>query len=865
MKAINLRTEYLKNPLVIGQTRPHFSWNCEDGITQTAYEIIVKRDNEIYWDSGKVPSSNMTGICYGGKELKSRDELDWQVLLWDENDKKGDPSEGKFGIGLLQKDDWSAKWISGGYKPVSNKRYPVDLFLKEFKLSGLKIKKARLYASARGIYDVVINEHRLEDFIFAPGVTDYRKRIQYQVYDVTSLLKNENVLKMRLADGWFRGSVAAYGVTGVFGNQTSIIAQLEVEYEDGKIYTLATDESFKWSNDGEILFADLKDGEIVDANNSPSYAHKAKVVKCDVPLVCSDNVPVTEHEHFVPRITISETGEKILDFGQNISGYLSFDITAKKGQKIHLTMGETLDERGNLDLSGIQESKPLKGWNQLSLITKLMGKPIHGETVMTPLQEISYICREGVNKYKTSFAVFGFRYARVETDIDIKPEDFESIAVYSDLEQTGDFECSNEMINRLLENTRWSMKGNYLDVPTDCPTRERLGWTGDAQIFFDTGSYLMNTAPFFRKWLKDMEDDQYPNGLIPAVVPYQGVEMMYKATGSSVGWADAIYLVPYRFYKKYGDKELLKYYWPMIKKYSDYLLSHLGFEDKKIAKDYSFGRYIYEKGMHLGEWLEPDEFRDKSYGVSQKHTEECTAYFHYAMKVIAEIAEIAGDTKYSKECKEYADGSKKAYKELIVDKGLLDTNRQAKLVRPLALGLLDGEANEYACKRLTKAIEDYDYCVGTGFLSTPFILPVLSEAGHSEVAYRMLQNTKSPSWLSEVKQGATTIWESWEGDASRNHYSPGAVCQWLFDTVTGIRVDGPRHFIIKPIPGGELSFAGASYISIYGKVESRWNVEDAEISFEISVPSNTTATVLLPDGRVEDVSAGRHGFKCSNI
>lgn len=859
MKAIHLRTEYLENPVGIDIVKPRFFWQCQEGTIQTAYQIVAERDHKVVWDTDKVVSADMTHIRYEGEELHSRDQVSFKVRLWDENDSVGEWSEGTFEIGLLKSEDWTAKWITGDYKPNKKKRYPVDYFRKTFSL-GKEILKARIYATARGVYDITLNGKRIEDFILAPGVTDYRKRMQYQTFDVTELLAAENTMELRLADGWYRGSVAAYGVTNVFGVQTSVLAQVEVTYVDGAQEVIGTDGSFAWSQDGPILFADLKDGEIVDASKTPSYRGKAKEVKSDIVPVASNNVPVKEQERLNPVLLTAKDGTKVLDFGQNIAGYLEFSLRGNKGQKIKLICGEVLGQDGKVNLSGIQESRPAKGWGQISLIKKLLGSEIKGDVAYTPNQEIVFSCSGGQDYYKTSFAVFGFRYAQVETDMDLVPEDFTAIAVYSDMEQVGDFTCSNEMMNQLLQNTRWSMKGNFLDIPTDCPTRERLGWTGDAQIFFDTGAYLMDTAAFFRKWIEDMKDNQYDNGLLSAVCPFQGVEMMYKSTGSSVGWADAIYLIPYHYYKRFGDKELLEMCWPMIKKYADYLFANLGMRDKKEARENPHNEYTYEKGIHLGEWLEPEEFRDKVYGTQGKHPEECTAYLHYAMTIIGEIAQMMGDDPYCMKCEQYAEGSKKAYKALFVDTGLLDTNRQAKLVRPLALGLLDGDDKKNAEARLKQAVENYHYCVGTGFLSTPFILPMLEEAEEVETAYKMLENTKNPGWLSEIEAGATTIWENWEGDLSQNHYSPGAVCQWLFESVAGIKPHGERHFIIKPVPGGSLTHAEATYQSIYGTVESGWEKTDGKTTFKIAIPVNTTARICLPDGTNQEVQAGTYTF-----
>ncbi|MBR1684470.1 MAG: family 78 glycoside hydrolase catalytic domain [Clostridia bacterium] len=851
MKAIRLQTEYLTEPLGLGLAAPRFSWNCEAVKIQSAYRIEVKQGNELLWDSGKVTSSRMLHIPYGGQALRSRDRVTWSVTLWDEEDKSGETVSSFFEMGLLSPSDWSARWISGNYRPTKKQRYPADSFRKLFSVEK-RIASARLYAAARGVYDVHINGTRLEDFILAPGMTDYRKRIQYQTYDVTSLLQKENALELRLADGWFRGSVAAYGVTQVFGTQTSIAAQLEITFADGTVQTVVTDSTWGWSNDGPIRFADLKDGEVYDAALHPTYSGKAlEVAPPKLPLTASDNVPVKEHERMQPILR----PEGVLDFGQNIAGYLEFRVRGKKGQTLHLVLGEVLDASGNVDLSGIQESRPAKGWNQMNLVRKLLTSQVRGEVNPTPRQEIVFTCSGGEDHYKTSFAVFGFRYVQVRGDVQIRPEDFTAIAVYSDMEETGDFTCSNPLVNRLVENTRWSMKGNFLDVPTDCPTRERLGWTGDAQIFFDTGAYLMNTAPFFRKWLRDMEDGIYPNGLLPAVIPYSGVEMMYKATGSSVGWADAVYLVPWRYYLRYQDTQVLENSWGMIERYADYLLHHLGLQDKKAAKQNPDNAFTYEKGVHLGEWLEPEEFRDTVYGTKAKHPEECTAYLYYAMATICEIAKVLH--KPADAYARCAEGARKAYLRFAT----LDTDRQAKLVRPLALGLLEGDTKRRAQARLCQAVENYRFRVGTGFLSTPFLLPVLTQAGAPESAYRMLENTEKPGWLAEVLDGATTVWENWEGNLSQNHYSPGAVCGWLFDTCAGIRMEGENHFVIAPVPGGTLTYAQASYLSPYGRVTSRWERTEKGIRYTVTVPANCSARLCLPGGEIQELAWGEHTYE----
>lgn len=870
MRAVHLRTEYLKEPLGINVVIPRFYWNCEGGKEQTAYRIVAKLNGKEAWDTGEVESSSMAHIRYRGGELKHEDHVEWSVRLRDENGEWGEESSSWFEYVEPWGEQWQACWIRGKYTPKKNVHYPVDCFRKEFKLRG-GIVKARLYAAARGVYDMALNGGRVGDVVLAPGVTDYRKRIQMHCYDVKEMLRENasNCWEIRLGAGWYRGSSAAYGVMNVYGLYTEAVAQLDVFYEDGSRERIVTDGEFSWSNDGPIRFADLRDGEVYDAGMTPSYGGQAvmRARRKDEKMIVfvSNNVPVREHERF--RAALRQTGEaKVYDFGQNIAGYLEFTVKGRKGQEFRLICGEVLDQDGHVDLSGIQESRPAAGWSRTNLLRKLLGRKLTGEIDYTPRQEIRFICSGGEDHYKTNFAVFGFRYAELIGENGPEPEDITAIAVYSDLEQTGSFSCSNELVNRLYQNSVWSMKGNFLDIPTDCPTRERLGWTGDAQIFFDTAAYMMNVAPFFHKWAIDMDHAQYDNGLLPAVIPFAGVEMMYKATGSSVGWADASYLLFYRYYNRYQDIRLLECYYYTMKDYTDYLLAHLGMKDRKEAKANPYNEYTYEKGVHLGEWLEPEEFRDRVYGAKAKHPEECTAYLYLAMKTMAEVCAILYENDgrekymiYRDTCRKMAEGVKKAYRYIFEKEGNFDTFRQAKLVRPLAFGLFDGEDKRRVQEQLIRAVEQYGYRVGTGFLSTPFLLPALTEAGRPDIAYRVLENTKKPGWLAEVLEGATTIWENWEGNLSQNHYSPGAVCQWLFETVGGIRVEAENHFRLAPIPGGTMTWADVSYLSLYGDVRVSWKkTEDGEFAYDIVIPVNTTAEVALPDGRGWLLGAGNY-------
>jgi alpha-L-rhamnosidase len=852
MRATHLLTEYLTNPLGLSIAKPRFYWNREGGVSQTAYQIIAKRNREVVWDSGVVQSSSMTHILYCGVSLQSRDRVEWAVRLWDEKRQVGPWVESWFELGLLQPDDWKAKWITGDYRPKKNVRWPVDCFKKEFPVVKA-VAKARLYITACGLYEVKINGRRIGDFALAPGCTDYRKRLQYQTYDITDLLEAQNILEIQLADGWYRGSIGCWGVTNVFGRRTKLLCQLEITYADGSTEMVISDGSFQWSNDGPVRFADLKDGEVYDASMIPGYQRKAKLTTERLAPAASNNVQPKEQEVFTAKLITTPSGKKVLDFGQNIAGFAGFTVKGRKGQEIKLRLGEILDENGEFTQENMQVKKPVKEFGKLTEILLITGqtKKIREELQPTPLQEVIFYCSGNTDQYKTAFAIFGFRYALVETEIPLELSGFKAIAVYSDMEQTGNFECSNTDVNQFFQNTVWSMKSNFLDVPTDCPTRERLGWTGDAQVFFNTASYLMNVASFFRKWLLDINDSQFKNGKSSAVIPYNGASLAYDNTGGSVGWGDAVVLIPYRYWKRYGDASLISEFYGMMRAYALFIIKNTGHNN-----------YVYEKGFHLGEWLEPEEFRDKiGTGIKQDNSEICTAYLHYTMSRMAEIAHALHKPDDEALFAEYADGTKRAYNNLFLKDGTIDTDRQAKLVRPLALGLLDGASKQKVQERLIKAVENRAYRTGTGFLSTPFVLPVLTESGRADTAYKMLENTKAPGWLSEVKAGATTVWEDWEGKASHNHYSPGAVCEWLFDTVAGIRPDGENRFIIAPIPGGTLTRARAVYQSLYGMVESRWERTAEGFRFTVSVPVNTTAEIRLPDKSVYSVNAGNYVYE----
>lgn len=866
MKAINIKTEYLKNPLGIDIENPRVMWNCEGGVTQTAYQIVTDD-----WDSGKVESNSMRAVIPVKFEKGKR--VTFKIKLWDENDTEGEFSEENFFEYGIK--NWSAKWITGNYEvdkkgyekekkleksfflsginylATSNKpepeRFPVDCFKKEF-VAKKGVKSARLYATACGIYSAYINGEKVS-MPLAPGVTDYRKRVQYQTYDVTDLIKENNIINIDLADGWYRGSVGAWGLKNQYGCETKILAELEIQYADGTADTVATDSSWLWSNDGPISFADNKDGEIVDANRTPTYYTRAKLTTHHVVPTASNNVPIAEKETFKGKMTTAPSGKKLTNFKQNMAGYVSFKIHAKKGQKITIRFGEMLDDNGELTLKNIQ---------------------CKNKKITTPLQTIEYTCKDGVNEYKPNFAIFGFTYMEIDTDIDISTDDFTAIAVYSDMEETGFFDSSNELLNKFVNATKWSTKSNSADLPTDCPTRERHGWTGDAQIFFNTAAYLFDYATFSKKYIRDVFDWQQKDGKLPQIVPYGGVDFFMSWMNGSVGWSDVGVLLPYRFWKIYNDDCLIKRYYAGMVKYAKFMISRCGKWTPlkhNIRLSSKNRKYFVNFGQSYGEWAEPkDVFPNDWKNTVLPNPEESTAYTSYIMSLMCEIAKYMNDSKNLPLFEEYKNGCAQAYRELITKNGYsIDTDRQAKLVRPLYMHLLDEKATEFAKKRLVKALDNYGWRLGTGFLSTPFILDVLADI-NIDYAYKLLENEEMPGWLFMTKMGATTIWESWEGTqaqggiASLNHYSKGAVCEWLFRAMCGINVSGENHFVIKPRPGGHFDFAKAEYKSIFGTVKSGWKKQNDKYIYEIEIPANCTAEIILQNGEKQTVTAGKHIF-----
>lgn len=830
-----------------------FTWNCEGGIEQRAYQVTVTdEEGKNKYDSGHVETGHM--YCEAeGLYLESRQRMNWTVRLWNENGEQEQSATAWFETGL-DSGDWKARWISTGQK-VGKERLPAEYFRKTFSLKK-KVKKARLYATACGVYTAWINGRRLLG-VMAPGSTEYLKRLYYHTYDVTEFLQEENTLSFTLMDGWYMGKLGYLNVTNRFGNMRKLLAQMEIEFEDGTRKFICTDEDFSCSWDGPIRYADLKDGEVYDSRMVPTYHEKPILVEHDVAPSASPLDMIEEQERFSGTLIRTPSGKWVLDFGQNLAGYVCFSVKGKAGQEIRLSMGEVLDHGE---------------FSRATLIEK--GRPeIRQEIVFTCNGEKQYFQPEGFYS--------GFRYALVEGLQEIVPEDFEAVAVYTKMDFVGDFECSNLKINQFYQNTLWSLKSNFVDVPTDCPQREKSGWDGDAQVFLSTACYMADVASFFRKWLRDMKDCQRKDGRVANVSPSAHKHQDNEPLSGAVGWADAAVIIPYTLWKLYGDRQFITDNLELMLGWSGYVHKAAGNKTmkrlsvlppaNKMLKPYyvaksSLERYVIESGMHWGEWMEPDI--DSITEQRYPKPELTSAYTHYSMGLLAEMLEAVGRKSEAEECRTFSEGAKRAYQFYFVKDGHITAPRQAPMVRALALGLLDGETARTVAADLNESVIKRKYTVGTGFLSTPYVLEVLTEYGYEDSAYKMLENTKAPGWLAMVESGATTVWETYvmyDDDGhplghSMNHYSPGAVCAFLFNTVCGIRVAGERYFVVAPIPGGSLEYARSRYRSPYGEVFCQWERVDGRIRYHVEIPANCTATIRLPGGGDEHVCTGTYEY-----
>lgn len=844
MRAINLKSDHLLYPFGIDEEKPLLSWNCDGGVTQTAYEITAQCNGAEIWNTGKVASSQMS-VEFGGNTA-SRQRILWKIRLWDEEDRSGQWSEGFFEMGLAR-EDWKARWINPELTCDPEQHKPASYLRKHFRVDTLG--NARMYITCHGLYEAWLNGKRVGDFVLAPGSYNYDKRLAYQTYDVTELLTlGDNELQVILGDGWYRSVSGVDGDRNLYGTDVALLMQLEV---DGKIVCVS-DESWEATQSGPIRENDMQQGEVVDARLDATDGYhpvKAEEFGYDT-LVCSNCVPIREKERFPGKLLTTPNGETVIDFGQNMAGYVAFRLNAHAGDTIVLTHGETLDENGNFTQENFQDRKRHKegGTNQ----------------------RVTYICREGENVYKPKFTIWGFRYARVEADIDLSEAEFTAIAVYSDMAEIGSFSCGNPLVHRLFQNSLWSMKSNFCDVPTDCPTRERAAWTGDMGVFIETGLYLMDCLPVVRKWLAECRMAQKPDGKIANIAPRNNNPTFFsELLAGSVGWGDACILVPYALYRASGDVHILEENYEMMCAWYAFLEERAKknpLNPVKRLKRNPYRRFTIETGIDYGEWCEPDVESTSTMRTPQGKV--ATAYFAHSGRLLSEIAGILGKEADAKRYAALAENGKKAYRFLAVEDGMIHSDRQADYVRAISFDLLNGKEVQRAADDLASLVAKCGDHLNTGFLSTPQLCPVLAEHGHMDTAYRLLLQETMPGWLYEVKKGATTIWENWDGideqghvKASLNHYSYGAVCGWLFGGVCGIRMEG-KTLVIAPRPSRVLENAQAQWDSPVGTVKSEWRYEEDELIMEVTVPANVTAQVRLPDGNTVLAKAGTHVYSC---
>jgi len=868
--AQRLRTEYLDCPLGIDVLVPRLGWIVDAagrrGARQTAYQIMVAAaENELasdqgsLWDSGKVLSAESQHIGYGGQSLESEQLVYWKVRLWDEDGEAGAWSTpSMWSMGLLSREQWQGMWIGwkNDHRPTKDQPKPTIYLRRNFELRA-GIKRATVYATALGVYQFYLNGQRVGNDVFSPEWTDYHVRVQYQTYDVTSLLKEgSNAAGTILGQGWYAGYIGMYGFQK-YGMDPSFMLQMNIEYEDGTRESIVSDEEWQAAH-GAIRSSDLQMGEAIDAREVlPAWNEASCDSSCwhAVDLMydyrgwlvaqMSRKIRVTATLSPISIKTLSE-GRHIIDMGQNMAGWLAVGLTGEAGTQITFRFGEVLDASGELYTDNLRLAR----------------------------QTDTYICRGvGEERFEPSFTYHGFRYVEVSGS-GYTLGQIEGKVVHSDLPEAGKMENSHPPINPLISNIRWTQRANFMGVPTDCPQRdERHGWTGDAQIFAGTSVYNMDVSAFFAKWLVDLEDAQQPTGAFTDFAPFIfgpktefDNDFTYTHTASS-GWADAPIIVAWTMYQNYGDKRLLaKHY-------------------RALQRWVAFNREQHPDGIRrdipqYGDWLSVNERpfseviaefgRMVSHHSTTPYDIFSTAYMAYNAKLLAEIAGVLEKTEDQAEYLALFDRISQAFTTAFVTaEGRIKGDTQTAYAMALEMELLPEELRPVALKRLIDKISEAGDMATTGFHGTKFLMSMLSKHGYSDVAYKLLLREEYPSWLYSVHQGATTIWERWDGwtaergfqDSGMNsfsHFAFGSVGEWLYRHVGGIDHDpaepGFRKLRIYPkIQGQALSSARCSYESLYGVVATDWEVRTDGIRLNVTVPANVSAVIYLPAASVQQI------------
>lgn len=845
LTVFDVRCEYRKNPIGIDVLEPRISWKIKAdnrNVRQATYQLQVANDEafeDIVWDSGEVVSDENIHIVLRDLQPKSKTRYFVRVRIADQYGNQSAWSETTyFEMGLLEPTEWQADWISA---PLSLDKKASPQFRHSFTLKN-NVKKARIYATALGLYELYLNGERVGEDYFTPGWTSYETRLQYQTYDVTNQLVNgENEWTALLGNGWYRGNLGWQGGKEIYGDRLALLAEIHLEYEDGTKEVITTDEDWQVA-ESAIRESELYHGETYDATFKANNWVKVDILNENKnKIIAQENEPVRKIDT-LPAKEIIQTpkGETVIDFGQNMVGWVEFDIEGEPGQQVEIMHAEVLNKEGNFYTDNLRTAK----------------------------QTNRFILNgEGMETFAPHFSFQGFRYIKL---IGFKKEQvqlshFRGIVLHSDMEMIGEFVTSDPLINQLQHNIVWGLKGNFLDVPTDCPQRdERLGWTGDAQMFIRTASYLANVAPFFTKWLRDLKADQRDDGAVPFVVPDVLTEVDDPENKSSsqdsfgsAAWGDAAVICPWTLYLAYGDKRILAEQYDSMKAWIAFI------------KDQGDNPYLWNTGFHFGDWLALDAEPDSYVGATDR-AYIATAFYAYSTSIVKKTAKILGEEKDYQYFKALEDNIVKAFAdEYVTPNGILAVPTQTAHVLALMFDLVDSQAKKRVVTELECLLQETDYHLTTGFVGTPYLNHVLTENGLNDIAYKLLFQKDYPSWLYQVTKGATTVWEHWDGIKedgsfwsadmnSFNHYAYGAIGDWLYRKVAGIElheeVPAFKQFTIQPHISEGFEWVKATYESMYGEIKSAWKKkENGEIELAVTVPTNTTAQIKLSGTTVEQV------------
>lgn len=851
MRITGLQVENLTEGCVTDAAQPRISFS------------LSSDQRDVKLQSAEISVNGWTGVAdsqvlvpYEGQPLKPFTTYGVSVKA---TDNYGESAEAQttFETGRMDT-PWKAKWITdGAYNFTQKGVSPVPMTFRKVITVGKQVARARLYSTAMGIYEAALNGKKVGKDYFAPGFTSYFTNLQYQTYDITSqLAKGENTLIFVVGGGWAVGSFVWTRVNRHYADRQALLAEVRIDYTDGTSQVIGTDESWLVTEEGNCRYADIYDGETYDATIDVTKVawRSATVEKLRVSpaITATYGALVCAHETMKPiSCNKLDDGQLIYDFGQNFAGVIKLDIKrAKKGQTIVVKHAEILKKDGGLFTEFLRSAKCA----------------------------ITYVCKDGAQSYSPRLTYMGFRYVSV-TGIEQQDVEVSAVALYSDIERTGSFSCSDERINRLQENIIWSSKSNFMDIPTDCPQRdERMGWTGDIAVFAPTACYNFNMSRFLDKWLKDVENEQLKTGGIPNTVPVHGYGFPTTMPVMAVAfWGDACILVPWAEYQARGDKQLLRKMYPTMKKYVKACAFWAGL--------FSFGkhRHIWNVPSMLtfGDWIAPDLPKMGQWQARGKWTG--TASLKNSYTLLSKIADILGKQKDAEKYAALADKVSAAYRDVFTDgNGKLKNEFQTGYVLPIHFDMLKGEEKKKAAENLAALAKKNDYRIATGFPGTPYILFALADNGQAETAYKMLLNEKCPSWLYEVKAGATTVWERWDGLAedgtchigddgtagvmiSYNHYASGAVGKFLYSRVLGIDSTeaGYKRFAVKPVLGGGITHAQGHVQTPYGRIECGWKISDCKFTLEVAVPVSSVCDVTLPDGTTYSVGSGKYAFSCA--